>query len=142
MSVNFIKNCCRLFSTDNVISIHAQYDGSGDSGDLYAITVAVHPTRNEVEAHLRSTSNLAAPPPAVKTMSFRNWSADVMARGNSLITKELCDEFEEALFQLLPGGWEINDGSYGEIHVDIATEAITHDHNERYTDVRSETFNY
>lgn len=142
MSVDFIKKCCRLFSTDNVIGIHAQYDGSGDSGDLYAITVMVHPTRNEVETQMRHTSNSGAVVPAIRTLSFRDWTTSVIMRGNSPITKELCDEFEEALFQLLPGGWEINDGSYGEIHVDVATETITHDHNERYTDVRSETFNY
>lgn len=46
------------------------------------------------------------------------------------------------MFNLLPDGWEIDEGSYGEITVDTMTTDITVEHNERYTDIRSSTERY
>ena len=45
-------------------------------------------------------------------------------------------------FALLPAGWEIDDGSYGTIVITTATERVEIEHNKRYTEVRTETFNY
>lgn len=142
MSVENIKQFCKLLSAYNVIRIEATYDGCGDSGDLDVINVITHPTPEQIDNSLQMTSNAAAITTAEKRIGWRVWMSDVTNKPDALITKDMCDEFLDELFALLPGGWEINDGSYGEIIVDVAEERINIEHNERYTEVRSETFEY
>ena len=48
--------------------------------------------------------------------------------------KEIIDEI---LCQFLPGGWEINDGSYGTVQIDVKKKTVSIEHNERYTEVNS-----
>lgn len=142
MSVENIKQFCKLLSAYNVTRIEATYDGCGDSGDLDVINVITHPTPEQIDNSLQMTSNAAAITTAEKRIGWRVWMSDVTNKPDALITKDMCDEFLDELFALLPGGWEINDGSYGEIIVDVAEERINIEHNERYTEVRSETFEY
>lgn len=142
MSVEAIKQFCKLLSAYNVIRVEATYDGSGDSGDLDVINVVTHPTPAQIDNSLQMTSNAAAITTAEKRIGWRVWMSDTVNKPDALITKNMCDEFLDELFDLLPGGWEINDGSYGEIIVDVAEETVSVEHNERYTEVRSETFWY
>lgn len=140
-NIDTIKQCCKLFSAYNVKEIHADYDGSGDSGDLN-LRVILHTTPAKVDAEVKNTSQPSTIGTSDRHRYFEDWVAEITNTPNSMVTKELAAEFEEAVFDLLPSGWEINDGSYGEIIVDIASEKITVEHNERYTEVRSETFNF
>ena len=51
--------------------------------------------------------------------------------------QDLRDKVEEAMGQALEdkhGGWEINDGSFGTIVLDVAKRSLTIQHNMRYTD--------
>lgn len=41
---------------------------------------------------------------------------------------------EEYVYERLPGGWEINDGSFGEVEIDVLAGTVRFDHNQRYTD--------
>ena len=43
----------------------------------------------------------------------------------------LLDAVEEYVCSILPGGWEINEGSYGQVEIDIATFKSKVVHNER-----------
>jgi hypothetical protein len=55
---------------------------------------------------------------------------------------KLPDDVDEALqdvaCELLPGGWEINDGSFGELVLDVAGRKITRQHNWRSTEYDEE----
>jgi hypothetical protein len=46
-------------------------------------------------------------------------------------TKEAIEEY---VCETLPDGWEIDDGSYGTISFNVATESIHFSHNTRYTE--------
>jgi hypothetical protein len=140
-NIDTIKQCCKLFSAYNVKEIHADYDGSGDSGDIN-LRVVLHTTPAKIDAEIKNTSQPSTIKSNDRHCYFDEWVKNVTIKPNSMVTRELAAEFEEAVFDLLPGGWEINDGSYGEITIDIASERITLEHNERYTEVRSETFNF
>ena len=54
------------------------------------------------------------------------------------VQKALCD----AGYDLLPVGWEINNGSYGVLVIDIASRQVTREHNWRIeaTEYEEETF--
>lgn len=55
------------------------------------------------------------------------------------VGKAITTLIEDASYAFLPGGWEINDGSFGELAIDVAQRVITHEYNERYTDYTQET---
>lgn len=46
---------------------------------------------------------------------------------------------EDWVYDLLPSGWEINDGSSGTLTIDVASGNVEHIHNEYYTTCRQET---
>jgi hypothetical protein len=145
-SPQYIKHCCNLLSAYGVKSITCEYDGYGDSGDFGNITLEILPQTEKIN---KAAENTTLPRKELYdhagVPSRQSWDKFVDERRlekNPIITPAMCDRLADHFFELLPGGWEINDGSYGEIHVDIATGAITVEHNERYTDVRSETFEF
>lgn len=142
MSVENIKQFCKLLSAYNVARVELYYDGSGDSGDFETIQVVTIPTPTQIDLSTQLTSNPGAVTLSEKRTNGHTWAQDIAKKENALITVDAFDEFVSDVFSLLPGGWEINDGSYGDIVVDVAEERVTIEHNERYTEVRSETFNY
>jgi hypothetical protein len=142
MSAADIKKFCKKLSAYNVKRIEAYYDGSGDSGDFEQIYIVNFPTPETIEHQRQLSSNPNSFEAQEGRISWRTWVKQITSKPDSLITQEDCDELYDSLFGLLPGGWEINDGSYGEISIDITDESIIVEHNERYTETRSETFRY
>ena len=133
MSVAAIKNLCSILLTHNVVRVDASYDGSGDSGDLELWF--------ETETMRQEPGN-NAPVPIRKRKSERDMEKLLVDGPQPLTTQEKFTEFVNSLWDLLPCGWEIDDGAYGEIVVNTATREITVEHNERYTEVRSTTETY
>jgi hypothetical protein len=133
MSAETIKNFCSILQAANVVHVEGSYDGSGDSGDMTL--------RFRVETPRRNPGN--HPPSTQSTSCSDHEMRCVMTSGPAAVTTpDMFDAFTNAMFDLLPGGWEIDDGSYGDINVDVLTKEITVEHNERYTDVRSSTERY
>jgi hypothetical protein len=142
--VNDIKTFCRKLSVHNISEVRAQYDGGGDSGDFNDISAKRHPTQAELDAAAAIVrDNPGVQPPREVTVSLERWlEQNVFKKPDANITQKEYEAFVDDLFSLLPGGWEINDGSYGDIVVDVATGKINIEHNERYTEVRTDNFTY
>lgn len=58
------------------------------------------------------------------------------------VPQKLLDALENAIYHLLPSGFEINDGSYGEVTIDIQNKKIKLEHNERVIEVNSSEQNF
>ena len=133
-----IKKFCPIFAAIGVTMVCAEYEGSGDSGDFENVTFrfddAVSYTDSSVSETLsaQATNKRRMPMDTFKQTYVNNGTAP-----DRLMTAEQFDEFYEHLFNLLPGGWEINEGSYGEILVDVRKQQVEHVHNERITDVNT-----
>ena len=135
-SIVIIKNFCRLLSSHAVTEVTASYDGSGDSGNMdVSFRVATAAAQRIGPMPAQPQVNGIWHP----SQTFFNLP-DVKA--DPLITKTKIDEFEDALYEMLPGGWEINDGSYGEITVDMDSFKVRIEHNQRITDVHSSSAEY
>ena len=131
-----IKNFCRLLSGHAVTEVVASYDGSGDSGNLDIMFRIAPPPRQavgprQIDAQITNVWR-----------NSREFFGTPQVETDPLITKEKIEEFEDALYEMLPGGWEINDGSYGEITVDMNDFKVRIEHNERITDVHSSSAEY
>jgi hypothetical protein len=48
-------------------------------------------------------------------------------------------DIENVLYEFLPAGFEINDGSQGMLTVDVAAGTVTIEHGENYTETRNST---
>ena len=48
-------------------------------------------------------------------------------------------DIENVLYEFLPAGFEINDGSQGTLTIDVAAGTVTLEHGENYTETRDST---
>lgn len=53
---------------------------------------------------------------------------------------DLVEALTDAAYGLLPGGWELNEGSFGQLVLNVATRTINRQHNWRSTDYDEEEF--
>jgi hypothetical protein len=135
-NVQTIKQFCKLLASYNVYMIHGSYDGSGDSGDM-DISIQWQNKTEQPVGHTAPAYGDQAPSNGGAWDSLSSARKRLTEVKDAIITNKMVDDFEDAMFQLIPGGWEINDGSFGEIDVTVATGAIEVTHNERYTEVNT-----
>ncbi|WP_454885413.1 DUF6878 family protein [Sphingomonas oryzagri] len=93
------------------------FDGSGDSGQIESIAAM----RGDEDADLPKT------PIDIAVADFHRPDPD-------RFTKPLADAIEALAYAFLEethGGWENNDGAFGEFVFDVAAGTITLDYNER-----------
>lgn len=144
--IDFIKRCCKLLSAYGVRELVFEYDGSGDSGDFQYAAAIINPAPDHTAKWLCDASTVSTDLVAAANRPVRkDWDDFIAERRKEkspVITPTMCAQLFDHVFDLLPSGWEINDGSYGSVVVDIATEKIEIEHNERYTEVRTNNFSY
>jgi len=101
-------------------SFVVEYSGGGDSGD---VTWNVKPSglvSGLMQGIVDSNSDLK----------------------NACSEQDIQDELLNVVSSLLPGGWEINEGSRGEVTFDIHTGQIDHHHTEYVTESVESSFHY
>ena len=128
-----IKEMCGMLQSFGFNYLSAEFVGSGDSGDFDYITFI--PTKPDDA----STAAIVANEEHRK--SFHVFKHEALENAptkkqKETLTKQLA-EFETALWQILPSGWEINEGSFGALQIDIAKKTIHMVVNERISDVNT-----
>jgi hypothetical protein len=117
-----LKAACTPLAALGVARIIWSYDGYGDQGQLE-------------DCELQGTNDTAP----------NTWKAlDEVCKTLDAITQEQLnkEKLEELVYELLPEGFEINDGSYGQVVLETDTREIRIEHNERFTDSRYEEYRY
>jgi hypothetical protein len=96
------------------------FDGYGDSGQIESIEAV-------------DVQGAAVPLPDVPivTLSAAVWGADEPER-HDLGQREAVEWFVYDMLGSLHGGWEINEGSYGQVVFDVAAGSIALDMNTRF----------
>lgn len=100
---------CHKLLPMGIQRIEVEYDGCGDSGAVENVTF--FSGENEYTAEL----------PSIPSENNKN----------EIPVKEAV---EDIAYYFLPDGWEINDGSYGTLIIDVTKKTATRQHNNRYTD--------
>jgi len=54
---------------------------------------------------------------------------------NREVPDELEEELADVLENLLPTGWEINEGSFGTLELDVAKRTVVREHNDRSAEI-------
>ncbi len=104
-----------------ITRVSVVFNGEGDSGQIESVDAF-------------NAENTIIPLPAV-TITLQH----VVWEGLSIETKELpvTEVIEQMTYQFLGmtnGGWQNNDGAYGDVSFDVAERTITLDINERFVD--------
>jgi hypothetical protein len=131
--VDTIKETCGMLQSFGFNYLVAEYDGSGDSGDFDYITLMPkHPDSGARDISVVNEEH---------RKSFGSFKHETLANARTKTQKEALtrqlNAFEKALWQILPSGWEINEGSFGELQIDIGNQTIHLVVNERISDVNT-----
>lgn len=114
-------------ATAGITSVVVVFDGSGDSGQIEDITL--------------HANDRVIPLPVMAPITIHStfWgSAEV--RSESMTIDKAIEQLAYDFLAQAHGGWENNDGTYGEFTFDVGLRTITLDYNERYTAI--ETFQH
>ncbi len=107
-------------ASTSITSIHVDFDGEGDSGQINGVAAFC----GDEPATLPNTTV------AIQTVP---WGNTEILTAQSTLEKaivNLCYDYLEQTH----GGWENNDGGYGEFRIDVAKRSIELEFNGRFTD--------
>lgn len=107
-----------FLATHGIKRVTAAFDGCGDSGQI-----------DEIQAFI--TEGAAELP--IDEFRMPEWQVD---QNGEAFAQSISDVLETLAYDLLEthhGGWEINDGAYGEFVFDVEAQTISLEFNERYT---------
>jgi hypothetical protein len=74
---------------------------------------------------------------AIDGTQFRDPAGQRVDR--AAIPSNVLEQLENAIYEFLPAGFEINDGSQGTLTLDVQTAKVTIQHQENYTETRDST---
>ncbi len=106
-----------------IVQVVVVFDGCGDSGQIESTDAQ------------DAAGEVALPDVAVEIASPSY--ADDSIDHHTLPLAEAIETMAYDLLSSTHGGWENNDGAYGEFTFDVATRVILLDHNDRYVAIES-----
>lgn len=104
----------------SITQVKVEFDGEGDSGQIEALAAFRGEERADIPATTVSVQNVA-------------WGNNNPVTTQSTLEsaiETLCYDYLEETH----GGWENNDGGFGEFHLDVATRTVELEFNGRFTD--------
>ena len=114
------KNLIRALRDAGVTKVTVEFDGSGDSGNIYE-PVFDPPVKNIMDREVHDT-----------TFEASDWSDGTLkkvVRNKSI--RDLLDDVCYGILGAEHGGWEINEGSFGTFHINVEKDAVALDYNHR-----------
>lgn len=111
-----------VLAAAGLVTVVVSFDGYGDSGQIESID-----GRDE-------HGEVAVPEDGV-TIASATWEAEVEVKAMSC--REAIERLAYGMLNATYGGWENNDGAYGELTFDVAKRSISLDYNGRYTAVET-----
>lgn len=132
-----IKETCGLLHSFGFEMVHAEFDGSGDSGDFDVFRLLPKRTPKYDSPH-HEQLRLENEEHSISFGTFKRETIDGARTSEQLeqLTEKL-NAFEAAVWEILPCGWENNEGSFGEVDIDLINSTIHMVVNERISDVNT-----
>jgi hypothetical protein len=112
-----------------ITAVTVDFDGEGDSGQIQGVAAQGDDCSVEL-------------PATAVTIRHAVWGRTVEITVRDHALKEAIEELCYGFLEHEHGGWENNDGAYGEFHFDVRARTIELDFNARYTDVYNSTYSW
>jgi hypothetical protein len=122
-----------LLSSKGVATVTVTFDGGGDSGQIEEV---VFLSAESDEISKVGISDIVVR--GAKVDAGRVWSEDGFKQSykSDPTVEELIESFCYSALETLYGGWENNDGAFGEFLFRVNDRTVCFDFNERYTESR------
>ena len=119
-----LKDVCAILFNAGITLVEVNYDGYGDSGSIEYVLFF----KGDKQLKDEDVASLGLPTSPVQEYNYNSKSDD-----DKYITKEctLVDKVTDCAYDFLPGGWEINEGSFGDLKINTETAKATLEHNHR-----------
>lgn len=108
-----------------ITAVHADFDGEGDSGQVNEAVALINDEHTEL--------------PNVELAIQRAVWGDTEPKAGTATLAEAVERLCYGYLEEYHGGWENNDGAYGEFVFDVANRTIDLEFNGRFTDVCTDT---
>lgn len=122
---------CEIFSSLGFKRVETEYNGYGDSGNLEKITIVENSGKMYVDSEIPkkleevlNSSNISS------LIHFSNEVKKIISDNKSLKGQNLYNYLQDFLWSLLPRGFEINEGGWGTLEIDLKTGEIDLDEND------------
>lgn len=112
----------------NITDVLVEFDGEGDSGQIEMVTVI----RNQEPVPMPETK---------VTLRRASWGSEEPVNSEFTLREgieTLCYDF----LDVKHGGWENNDGAYGEFQLDVTDRTVELEFHARFTDVSTSHHSY
>jgi hypothetical protein len=119
-----LKEVCVTLFNAGITTIEVNYDGYGDSGQIEDVTLF----KGDKQLKEEEVASLGLP-----TSTMQEYNYNAKNDENRYLTKEctLVTKIEDCAYDFLPGGFEINEGSFGDLKINTETAKATLEHNYR-----------
>ena len=118
-----LKEVCATLFNAGITLIEVHYDGYGDSGQIEYVSLF----KGDKCLKDEEVASLGLP---TSTMQEYDHSAKGDRRYKT-VECTLVTKIEDCAYDFLPGGWEINEGSFGDLKINTETAKATLEHNYR-----------
>jgi hypothetical protein len=128
-----------LFDTlaqTKVSSIEVSFEGCGDSGQIESVDYTDANGKGIDEAYLNKTIVKGSATTAYMQYDEKTKQL-VDGKSKEGTIREIIEEICYDKLGASHGGWELNEGSYGTFHFDVAGRKVTLEYNERIEEVRT-----
>jgi hypothetical protein len=116
-------NLMAALKAAGVARVTVVFDGEGDSGGVEDVQVEGADTLPSVQV----------------TCFAAGYGDDDPETATENPLRQAVEDLAMTVLSAKHGGWENNDGGYGEVVFDVAAECVTLDYNERFTDTTNYT---
>jgi len=119
-----LKEVCATLFNAGITLVEVHYDGYGDSGQIEYLLLF----KGDKQLTDEEVASLGLPTSTIQEYNYKSTGDK-----DRYITKEctLVDKIEDCAYDFLPGGWEINEGSFGDLKINTETAKATLEHNFR-----------
>lgn len=108
-------------ATASITSVKVTFDGAGDSGQIEDVTAFIADMKTEI-------------PKTPIALERVTWGSGVRRSSDSVPLSDAVEDLCYGYLAQMYGGWENNDGAFGEFNFDIAKRTIEFEFNGRYTE--------
>jgi len=118
---------CKIFKSLGFKRIEADFNGYADSGNIDSVSLIENSGRQITVGFGSELNEALSEKINTKNNLLNQFDNNIKSIASQY--KDLATYLEHTLWDFLPGGFEINEGSYGTIEVDLKTGKIDIDQN-------------
>ena len=111
---------CKILLEKGVHFVEVEYDGQGDSGCIETVSYS--------DEHGEYSSLDKCLLPGWKTFGRQELDLETGVRKRQEVDGTVEDFIEDFVYERLPGGWEINEGSFGTFKIDLKEKSWDSSH--------------